>query len=160
MSIHTLELKKWEQSGASFEGKTLKAEAQWLRFFKEARHWTKLPEELDTKEMRQAMATLKRFSEKEKEYHFYLSRQSAMREEATREAAYERSRRELKEKDAQLEAKDAQLQASQAESAEKDAQLQASQAESEQTKEEMANIKLEMQRLKQLLGQQGSDPDA
>ena len=41
----------------------------WLHFFKEAENWEKLPEILNTPNMRQAMAVLERFSEKEANYH-------------------------------------------------------------------------------------------
>ncbi len=58
-SIHTLELEKWQYSG------TLNPEGQWLYFFKEAENWRELPEIINTPEMRQAMAVLERFSEKE-----------------------------------------------------------------------------------------------
>ena len=62
-SVHVLELEKWRYS------ETLKTEDQWLYFFKEAEHWEELPEIINTPNMRQAMAVLERFSEKETNYH-------------------------------------------------------------------------------------------
>ena len=60
-------------------------EDQWLYFFKEAENWRELPEIINTPEMRQAMAVLKRFSEKEADYHLYQAHQNAIREEKTRQ---------------------------------------------------------------------------
>ena len=78
-SIHVLELEKWRYSEA------LNAEDYWLYFFKEAENWEELPEIINTPNMRQAMAVLKRFSEKEANYHLYQARQNALREEKTRQ---------------------------------------------------------------------------
>ncbi len=81
MSIHTLELKKWQLQ----EGQVLSAEDQWLYFFSEGKHWTELPAALDTEEMRQAMAVLKQFSEKQRDYDLYQARQKAIRDEASKQ---------------------------------------------------------------------------
>ena len=68
-------------------------EDQWLYFFKEAENWRELPEIINTPEMRQAMAVLKRFSEKEANYHLYQARQNALREEKTRQMLLEEALR-------------------------------------------------------------------
>ena len=68
-------------------------EDQWLYFFKEAENWRELPEIINTPEMRQAMAVLKRFSEKEADYHLYQARQNAIREEKTRQMLLEEALR-------------------------------------------------------------------
>ena len=90
-SIHVLELEKWRYSEA------LNAEDYWLYFFKEAENWKELPEIINTPEMRQAMAVLKRFSEKEANYHLYQARQNAIREEQTRQQLLEDALRDKEE---------------------------------------------------------------
>ena len=87
-SIHLLELDKWQYSEA------LNPEGQWLYFFKEAKNWRELPEIMNTPKMRQAMAVLERFSEKEADYHLYQARQNAIREEKTRQKLLEDALRE------------------------------------------------------------------
>ena len=90
-SIHVLELDKWQYS------ETLNREDQWLYFFKEAANWRELPEIINTPEMRQAMAVLERFSEKEADYHLYQARQNAIREEKTRQMLLEEALRDKEE---------------------------------------------------------------
>ena len=64
---------------------------------KEAGHWEKLPAIINTPEMRQVMAILKRFSEKEANYHLYQARQNALREEKTRQRLLEEALRDKEE---------------------------------------------------------------
>ncbi len=90
-SVHVLELEKWRYS------ETLKTEDQWLYFFKEAEHWQELPEIINNPKMRQAMAVLERFSEKERDYHLYQARQNAIREEQTRQKLLEETLRDKEE---------------------------------------------------------------
>ena len=90
-SIHLLELDKWHYS------ERLNPEDEWLYFFKEAEHWEELPEIINTPEMRQAMAVLERFSEKEANYHLYQARQNAIREEQTRQKLLEEAVRDKEE---------------------------------------------------------------
>ena len=56
---------------------------RWLRFFQEGERLdeTHLPDWMQTDEMRQAMSTLKAFSEKERAYHAYQARQNYLREQ-------------------------------------------------------------------------------
>ncbi len=74
----------------SFESKI----DEWLYFFKEAEHWQELPEIINTPKMRQAMAVLERFSEKERDYHLYQARQNAIREAQTRQKLLEEAVRD------------------------------------------------------------------
>ncbi len=67
---------------------------------KEAENWKELPEIINTPEMRQAMAVLERFSEKEADYHLYQARQNALREEKTRQKLLEEALRREEEAEA------------------------------------------------------------
>ncbi len=53
-------------------------EQRWLKFFNEGERLDagRLPDWMQTEEMRQAMGTLKEFSEKERSYHAYQARQN------------------------------------------------------------------------------------
>ena len=97
-SIHLLELDKWQYTG------TLNPEDQWLYFFKEAEYWEELPAILNTPAMRQAMRVLKRFTEKEANYHLYQARQNAIREEQTRQKLLKDA---LRDKEAALQREEA-----------------------------------------------------
>jgi hypothetical protein len=78
--LHVLELSKWQAAS------TLSTEDQWAIFFRDAKSWSELPEQFNTPELRQAMATLQRFSEKERDHHLYQARENAIREEKTQQA--------------------------------------------------------------------------
>jgi len=75
--IWLLELSKFVADGVKTE------QQRWLRFFKEAECLDEraLPVWMQTREMRQAMSTLKVFSEKERAYHSYQARQNYLREQ-------------------------------------------------------------------------------
>ena len=77
--IHLLELKKFTAERIETE------EQRWLQFFKEGEQLdeTALPDWMNTDEMRQAMKTLKLFSDKERDYHAYQARQNYLREQRT-----------------------------------------------------------------------------
>ena len=80
---------------------------RWIKFFKEGKQLndeTALPDWMTTVEMRQAMSTLKQFSEKEIDYHAYQARQNFLREQASREYRYEEA---IKHKDAAVKDKEA-----------------------------------------------------
>jgi len=122
--IWILELKK-------FNDKAIESDKQiWLKFFKdgEALDEEKLPEWMNTKEMRQAMGTLKLFSEKEMNYHAYQARQNFFREQRTIQWEIEQVREEkqaaLKVIEEALKIKEAALQEKNAALQEKDAALQ------------------------------------
>lgn len=138
--IHVLELDKWQKKVE------LSVEDQWIYFFKEAKNWTELPTKLNTPELRQAMATLRRFSEQEKEYDLYQARQTAIHEENSRQGALEDA---LKKQSEAIEAKD--------EAMELHAEAVKKQKEESHAKEEALE---EQARLRELLRKSGIDPDA
>jgi len=91
--IWLLELSKFGLEGVETE------QQRWLRFFNEAERLDEgaLPEWMQTREMRQAMSTLKVFSEKERAYHSYQARQNYLREQRS-------VQRQLEAQDAEIEA--------------------------------------------------------
>ena len=76
LSLHVLELEKWNK--AQVEGQI----DRWVKFLREGKNLDdeNLPEYMQTKEMVQAMSTLRQFSEKEQNYHQYQARQNYLRE--------------------------------------------------------------------------------
>ena len=116
----------------------MNAEDYWLYFFKEAENWEELPEIINTPEMRQAMAVLKRFSDKEADYHLYQARQNAIREEQTRQQLLEDA---LQDKEEALRDKQEALRREE---------------EERRLKEEVQN---DRNRLRELLKKAGIDPD-
>ncbi len=174
-AIHVLELEKWRRHH------NLEAKDQWMYFFKDADKWEVLPTELDTEEMRQAMAILKRFSEKEQDYHLYQARQNILREEKSRqrslseavkamnderrqkEAALKKEQEERRQKEAALKKeqeerrqKEAALKKEQEERRQKEAALK---KEQEERRQKEAALQ-EKQRLYALLKKAGIDPDS
>ena len=107
--IHLLELKKFTADQVETE------EERWLKFFKDGEQLddTALPDWMKTEEMRQAMNTLKLFSEKERDYHAYQARQNYLREQRTlqveREEIQQALEQERMEKQAALRDRDAAL---------------------------------------------------
>ncbi len=119
--IWLLELGKFaaERSEAEDVDTELK---RWLRFFTEGETLEEgdLPQWMQTEEMRQAMSTLKGFSEKERDYHAYQTRQNYLRQQrsiqrrleelqATTEQALAEKEQERAEKDAALQRESAAL---------------------------------------------------
>ncbi|MBF0240634.1 MAG: Rpn family recombination-promoting nuclease/putative transposase [SAR324 cluster bacterium] len=128
-SIHVLELNKWHKSKAENELD------RWTYFFREAQELDDehLPAFMNTQEMRQAMETLKLFSEKEREYHLYQSRMDYLRWQRTIERSLEMAQQEARQ--AQQKAREAQesLQSAvQSAVEEKEAALQSALREKEQ----------------------------
>ncbi|MGN7613008.1 Rpn family recombination-promoting nuclease/putative transposase [Magnetococcales bacterium HHB-1] len=78
LSLHVLELEKWQQ-----KSQNVTPIDRWTRFLREGKNLDadNLPSYMQTKEMRQAMDTLRKFSEKEKNYHQYQSRMNFIREQ-------------------------------------------------------------------------------
>ena len=102
--IWLLELQKFNAQHVENE------QQRWIRFFKEGKQLsdeTALPDWMTTVEMRQAMSTLKQFSEKEVDYHAYQARQNYLREQASIEYRHEEARKArdeaIKEKEAAIE---------------------------------------------------------
>ena len=87
--IYLLELNKFAAEQVTSE------EQRWLKFFKEGEHLDadRLPVWMQTPEMRQAMNTLKAFSEKERAYDVYQARQDFLRQQG----AIERERRSIQQ---------------------------------------------------------------
>ena len=74
----------WLLELPKFNAKRIENEAQrWLRFFKDGEDLdgTTVPDWMTTTEMRQAMETLRRFSEKDRDYHEYQGRQNFIRQQ-------------------------------------------------------------------------------
>jgi predicted transposase/invertase (TIGR01784 family) len=80
--ICLLELGKFAARHSGAEGVATELE-RWLKFFNEGERLDEstLPDWMQTEEMRQAMSTLKAFSEKERAYHAYQSRQDYLRQQ-------------------------------------------------------------------------------
>ena len=130
--IWLLELNKFATQQVDTE------QQRWLKFFKEGEQLndTALPEWMQTAEMRQVMSTLKRFSEKDRNYHAYQARQNYLREQRTIQKELEQERLE---KQAALQEKQTALQEKQTALQEKQIAL------------------AEIERLKALLAEQGKD---
>ncbi len=89
-AIHVLELEKFARTEITSELE------RWLRFFKEGRELddSALPDYMNTPEMRQAMKTLRLFSERERNYFMYQSRMDAIRVQKTLDQERERLERD------------------------------------------------------------------
>jgi predicted transposase/invertase (TIGR01784 family) len=108
---------------SKFDVEPVQSDAErWLRFLKDGESLdpTRLPAWMQPSIMRSAMSTLNAFSEKERDYHRYQSRQEALR--VQRAVAYELEERRAAEQAALQAAKDA-LQAKEAERQAKEAAL-------------------------------------
>lgn len=72
---------------------------RWLKFFQDAEEFSTelLPTWMNTTEMKQAMNTLKQFSEKEKAYYAYQARIEYIREQRAIQLEIEESKRNLVE---------------------------------------------------------------
>jgi predicted transposase/invertase (TIGR01784 family) len=156
---------------SKFDVEPVQSDAEcWLRFLKEGETLdsTRLPAWMQPPIMRSAMSTLNAFSEKERDYHRYQSRQEALRvaravaqeleeRRAAEQAALKAAQDALQAKEDALQAKEAALQAKEAERQAKEAERQAKEAE-RQAKEAALQDKdaalAEIERLKALLDQQ------
>ena len=155
-SIRVLELSK-------FHVEQVETEAQrWLKFLQDGEHLqpAHLPDWMQHPIMRHAMSTLNGFSEKERDYHRYQSRQEALRQQRavqraldeareTTRAAIQAAEMERQAREAERQAKETECQAKEAERQAKEQALQAKEAE-RQAKE---NALAEVARLTALLSQ-------
>ena len=154
--IHLLELKKFTAERIETE------EQRWIQFFKEGEQLDEsaLPDWMNTDEMRQAMKTLKLFSDKERDYHAYQARQNYLREQRTIQIEREEDLREMeriKQENERIEQEKEQIrhdmeqaqQDLQRERLEKQAALQ----EKESALQEKQSAQAEIERLKALLAQ-------
>jgi predicted transposase/invertase (TIGR01784 family) len=145
--IWLMELNKFAAEAVETE------EQRWLKFFIEGERLddADLPDWMQTPEMRQAMSTLKAFSEKEHAYHAYQSRQNYLRQQRSiqRVLEEERAARELERqaKETALREREAERQAREVERQAKEAALREIEVE-RQAKEA---VQAEVERLKALL---------
>jgi predicted transposase/invertase (TIGR01784 family) len=99
--IWLLELKKFHAQYITNE------QERWLQFFREGNTLNDdngLPDWMQTQEMRQAMSTLRQFSEKEKNYFAYQARQDFIRQQNTIRFEYESAlEKEIAEKNEAIE---------------------------------------------------------
>ena len=121
-----------------FSTQTVENEQQrWLQFFKAGEQLDdiELPDWMTTPEMRQAMTTLRQFSEKERNYHEYQARQNYLRQQRTIQWEMEQERQEkqqallreqmaIKEKAVAMQKAEAAMQEKKAAMQEKDAAIQ------------------------------------
>ena len=91
--IHIIELSKWNKTQVENDLDI------WAHFFKEGKLFSLdgLPEDMLTDEMEEAMAVLKQFSEKEKDYDRYMLRVEYLREQNTLKEDREIAKAELEE---------------------------------------------------------------
>ena len=119
--LYLLELSK-------FAAETVVTELErWLKFFIEAPRLDEshLPEWMHTQEMQQAMSTLKAFSDKERAYHAYQSRQNYLRQQMSLQRHLDALRAEAQQ--AQAEKEQAQAEKEQERAAKEQAQRLAEQ---------------------------------
>ncbi len=160
-AIHVLELPKWDGEEIANE------KERWIWFFKEGKHLddSALPPQMHTPEMRQAMETLRRFSEKQREYDIYQRRMDYVRQQRALERELQEARvareTERKAKIAALEAREAERKAKiaalEAREAERKAKIAALEAREAERKEKEAALQ-EKERLLALLKEAGIEP--
>ena len=145
--IHLLELKKFTAERIETE------EQRWLKFFKDGEKLddTALPDWMNTEEMRQAMNTLKLFSEKERDYFAYQARQDFLREQRTIQIEREEDRQEKERLRQELEQERMEKQAA---LQDREAAFQREQA----ALQENQSAQTEIERLKALLAQSNQTP--
>ena len=145
--IWLLELSKYQVERVQTERE------RWLKFFIEGEQLDneRLPEWMDTEEMRQAMNTLRQFSEKERDYHVYQARQNYLRQQRSIQNHLEALR--VEKEQAQAEKQQAQAEKQQARTEKEQAQAAAERERAEkQTALQREEAALqEIERLKALL---------
>ncbi len=140
--IHVLEMLKWNRKEVETELD------RWVRFFKEGKELDDeaLPEYMNTPEMRQAMETLRRFSEKERAYHVYRKRLDYLRQQRSMASNLEEERK----------AKEA----AQRRAREQERRAEEERQEKEAALRRAAEERREKERLLALLKERGIDPGA
>jgi predicted transposase/invertase (TIGR01784 family) len=158
--IHVLELSKWHDTDTQIQT----PEEYWLYFFKNGKtiDADNPPASLkNINPMRQAMTTLRRFSEQEKEYWRYHAREDFIRQQATIE--FEKNQAEERERQAEKRERQAredfirqqaaiEFEKNQAEESKRQAEERERQAREDFNKKE--------QHLIELLKKHGIDPDS
>ena len=111
---------------------------RWLKFFTEAERLddAALPEWMQTAEMRQAMSTLKEFSEKERAYHAYQARQNYLREQRSIQRYLDSLRAEAEQQRAEIERQRAEAEQQRAEADQQRAEADQQRAEADQQRAE------------------------
>ena len=143
----------WLLELQKYTGEPIETEQQrWLKFFKEGEQLDdgQLPDWMNTDEMRQAMNTLRQFSEKERDYHAYQARQNFLREQRAIQKEREEIQKEREEIQKELEQE---RQEKQTALQEKQAALQ----EAEIALREKEVALAEIERLKALLAEKGGN---
>ena len=147
--IHVLELNKWPSAPI------MTNEDQWMLFFRNSQHWEELPTTLNLPELQQAMSTLRKFSEKERDYLLYLSRQDAIRDEKTKQHLFEKAikmreeaEREIKEAKRESEEAKRESEVAKRESEEAKRESEEAKRESEEAKRESEEAKRESEEAK------------
>ncbi len=143
----------WLLELQKYTGEPIETEQQrWLKFFKEGEQLDdgQLPDWMNTDEMRQAMNTLRQFSEKERDYHAYQARQNFLREQRTIQKEREEIQKELEQ---ERQEKQAALQEAEIALQEK----QVVQKKAEIAFEEKRVALAEIERLKALLAEKGGN---
>ncbi len=147
-SIWVLELPKYESAEINNERE------RWVRFFNEGSNLDDetLPGWMQTDEMRQAMKTLKSFSEKERQYHAYQARENYLREQSCIQKEREEAQAKIEEIQAKMKEerrlKDAALRVNDAKSKEIEQLKDAKSKEIEQLKDAKSK---EIEQLKEML---------
>ncbi|ADC62130.1 hypothetical protein Alvin_1191 [Allochromatium vinosum DSM 180] len=142
--IWLLELNKFHADAVHTE------QERWLKFFTEGERLDPdaLPTWMHTDEMRQAMSTLKAFSDKDRAYHAYQARQNYLREQRS-------IQRHLQELKTETEQQRIALEQAQAERERAQAEKERAQAETEQERAAKEAALAEIARLKAQLHDQG-----
>ena len=98
VNVHTIELRKWHPP----EGPLAPLD-EWVYFLAQARRWTTLPPNLQSREMKKAMSVLTQISDRSENYYQYRARLDWEREQRTIEREREETRRELEQAQAARE---------------------------------------------------------
>ena len=128
---------------------------RWLKFFIEGERLSQapdLPEWMHTEEMRQAMQTIKRFSDKQRAYFAYQARQNYLRHERAQQKYLEAAQQQAETYQRQAEHERVEKERERAEKKQAQAALEQERAEKEQER-------AEKDRLATRLRQLGIDPD-
>ncbi len=138
--IHVIELSKWNKSRVENDLDI------WAYFFKEGKTFSLdgLPKDMLTQEMEEAMAVLKQFSEKERDYDRYRLRVEYLREQSTLKEDRETAVAELEETKKELDQTENKL--DQAEN-----KLDQTENKLDQTESKLEEAQLEIAKLKQQL---------
>lgn len=156
MSIHLLQLQKWEWTG-EFRDEL----DRWMYTFKEGKNLDidNPPEILRTREMKKVMDVMRRFSENETDYHLYESRRIAHMEANAIKEWKAAVTAEIEAKDDEIESKTAELEMMNSELETKGAELETKKAELERERKEKEEQRQKREQLEKLLKQMGVDPD-